>query len=134
MIRVLVDMSATLFHHGHVRLLRKASELGDVIVGLTSDSDIQKIKGYTPEIPFEGRKEILESIRFVTEVIESPWLIDDNFLSQNTIDFLVHGDDNVNTVSKEKLKIHRRTEGISSTIIRARVLRAVSDITIRDNK
>ncbi|MBM4230175.1 MAG: cytidyltransferase, partial [Gammaproteobacteria bacterium] len=30
--RVMVDMSATLIHHGHVRLLKKASEHGRVIV------------------------------------------------------------------------------------------------------
>ena len=34
MTRVLVDMSLTLFHHGHVRLLRKAAELGHVTVAL----------------------------------------------------------------------------------------------------
>ena len=30
--RIMVDMSATLIHHGHIRLLKKASELGEVIV------------------------------------------------------------------------------------------------------
>ena len=38
--RILVDMSATLIHHGHTRLLAKASKLGKVIVALTSDSEI----------------------------------------------------------------------------------------------
>ena len=132
MIRILVDMSATLFHHGHVRLLKKASESGLVVVALTSDADIQKIKGYVPEIAFEGRKEILESIRFVSEVIESPWLIDDNFLITHKIDFLVHGDDNVNLIPEEKLKIFPRTEGISSTIIRDRVLQVLASIEMRD--
>ena len=28
--RVMVDMSATLIHHGHIRLLKKAAEIGDV--------------------------------------------------------------------------------------------------------
>ena len=39
--RVLVDMSATLIHHGHIRLLKKASKLGNVIVALTSDNEIK---------------------------------------------------------------------------------------------
>ena len=51
-------MSATLIHHGHIRLLAKASARQGV-VALTSDSEIIK-KGYIPEISFEGRKEILE--------------------------------------------------------------------------
>ena len=29
--RIMVDMSATLIHHGHIRLLKKASEFGEVI-------------------------------------------------------------------------------------------------------
>ncbi len=32
--RVMVDMSATLIHHGHIRLLKKAAEIGEVVVAL----------------------------------------------------------------------------------------------------
>lgn len=125
--RVLVDMSATILHHGHVRLLAKASEYGQVVVALTADSEILSKKGYTPEIAFEGRREILESIKYVDEVISSPWLIDEEFLGIHNIDYLVHGHDNSNPVAKEKLIIFPRTEGISSTKIRSAVLRAVSE-------
>jgi len=38
--RIMVDMSATLIHHGHIKLLKKASEHGKVIVGLTTDEEI----------------------------------------------------------------------------------------------
>ena len=51
--RVMVDMSATLIHHGHIRLLKKAAEIGDVVVVLTTDEEIKKKKGYTPELSFE---------------------------------------------------------------------------------
>ena len=44
--RILVDMSATLIHHGHIRLLKKANNFGKVIVALTRDSEIKKYKGY----------------------------------------------------------------------------------------
>ena len=40
--RVLVDMSFTIPHHGHIRLIKKANKLGKVIVALTSDSEIKK--------------------------------------------------------------------------------------------
>jgi len=116
--RILVDMSATLLHHGHVRLLQKASELGHVTVALSSDEEVLKHKGYSPELSFDQRREILLAIKFVGDVIESPWLIDDVFLKKHNIDFLVHGDDNVNLVSKEFLVIVNRTEGVSSSRIR----------------
>ena len=124
--RILVDMSATLIHHGHIRLLQRASSLGRVIVGLTIDEEVAKVKGYTPEIPFQGRREILEAIKYVDEVIPSPWLINEDFLAQHNIDLLVHGEDNSNNIDNDKLVILPRTEGISSTIMRVRVLEAVA--------
>ena len=45
---ILVDMSATILHYGHIRILKKASQLGNVIVGLTKDSEIKKYKGFKP--------------------------------------------------------------------------------------
>ena len=128
--RILVDMSATLIHHGHIRLLKRASSLGQVVVALTIDEDIVKVKGYEPEILFEERQEILEAIRYVDKVIPAPWLIDNHFLFEHKIDLLVHGDDNRNHVDQDKLLIFPRTQGISSTILRSRALNVVSTLII----
>ena len=130
--RILVDLSATIIHHGHVRLLKKASQYGKVIVALTSDNEIKIHKGYKPEIQFNHRKEILQSIIYVDEVIESPWLINDEFLDNNSIDFLVHGSDNSNPIKKNRLLLFPRTRGISSTKIRSLVLKSVADKIISD--
>ena len=119
--RVLVDMSATILHHGHVRLLARACSLGEVVVALTSDEEILMKKGYQPELGFDERKEILESIKYVSQVVQSPWLIDDNFLETHNCAFLVHGDDNSNRTSPERTKTFERTADISSTEIRKRV-------------
>lgn len=118
--RIMVDMSATLIHHGHIRLLKAASELGYVIVALTTDEEILKKKGYTPELDYSQRKEILEAIRYVDEVVPTDWLLTNEFLKKHNIDLLVHGDDNSNDISPEKLVILPRTEGISSDLIRKR--------------
>lgn len=126
--RIMVDMSATLLHHGHIRLLKNASELGEVIVGLTSDKEIKSKKFYFPELSFENRKEILESIKYVSEVVETPWLINEKTLDNYNIDFLVHGDDNSNAIDSSKLKIFQRTEGISSSLLRERAVESVSAI------
>lgn len=120
----MVDMSATLIHHGHIRLLKKASAYGDVIVGLTTDDEIRTKKGYEPELNYEQRKEILEAITYVAEVVPTPWLIDEKVLEQYVVDLLIHGNDNSNEIDEEKLLIFPRTEGISSTFIRQRVLEA----------
>ena len=126
--RIMVDMSATLIHHGHIRLLKKASEYGNVIVGLTTDEEIISKKYYQPELAFEFRKEILESIKYVDEVVATPWLIDQEILDKHDIDLLVHGNDNVNLLDKEQLKILPRTKGISSSEMRNMALRSISEI------
>ena len=123
--KVLVDMSMTLIHHGHIRLLEKASRLGKVILALTTDEEIKKFKGYDPELSYENRKEIANSIIYISEVIPSPWLIDQEFFEKTNADYLVHGSDNTNNIDKEKLIIFERTEGISSTILRKRVINTV---------
>ena len=115
---IFLDMSATLIHHGHVRLINKAANFGNVIVGLTNDKEIKKYKGYTPEIKFAHRKEILLSFRNILKVVPSNFFITDEFLKNLNIDYLIHGNDNKNKISKTKLKIFKRTSGISSTLIR----------------
>ena len=124
----MVDMSATLIHHGHIRLLKKASEFGKVVVGLTTDDEIISKKGYQPELDFDYRKEVLESIIYVDQVVSTPWLIDEEFLDKHKIDFLVHGSDNSNLISKKRLKIFPRTEGVSSTDIRQKALQSITQI------
>lgn len=124
--RIMVDMSATLIHHGHIRILKAAKQLGHVVVALTTDEEIRNKKGYDPELDYAARAEILRALRDVDEVVPSPWLLDEAFLQLHRIDLLVHGHDNSNPIAAEKLHVLPRTEGISSSLLRARVLKAVS--------
>ena len=121
--RIMVDMSATLLHHGHIRLLKKANKFGDVIIGLTKDSQIKKYKGYNPEIKFKFRKEILESIKYVKKVIPSEFFLNDKYLKKNKIDLLIHGNDNKNKVKSVKIKTFNRTKGISSSLLRKKIIK-----------
>lgn len=124
--RIMVDMSATLIHHGHIRLLKNAKEYGYVIVALTIDDEIISKKGYKPELSYDERKEIISSIRYVDEVVPTKWLIDNAFLALHNIDILIHGSDNSNPISEDKLLVLPRTEGISSTILRQRAISTLS--------
>jgi len=124
--RIMVDMSATLIHHGHIRLLKNASDYGKVIIGLTTDEEIFNQKGYQPELTYTYRKEILESIKYVSEVVPVPWLLDDSILDKYHIDLLVHGEDNSNKIKKERVLIFPRTIDISSTDIRQNAIKALA--------
>lgn len=118
--RIMVDMSATLLHHGHIRLLEQAKELGHVVVGLTSDDDLKSIKKLDTELSFDERREILLALSSVDEVVQTPWLLTNDVLDEHNIDLLVHGDDNQNHIAKERLVIFPRTEGVSSELMRKR--------------
>ena len=87
--KVFVDLSCTLIHHGHIRLLKKASKFGKVIVGLTTDKEIKKHKGYIPELNFKFRKEILQSIKYVKKVIPCNYKVDNDYLKKNKFDIFI---------------------------------------------
>lgn len=58
-------------HIGHIRYIREASKLGDkLVVILNGDDFLLRKKGFVFR-PFEDRKEILEGIKGVSEVIAS---------------------------------------------------------------
>lgn len=60
-----------IIHVGHVRYLKEARHLGDVlIVGLNSDASVRKIKGSNrPIVPQGERAEVLSSLRDVDYVV-----------------------------------------------------------------
>ncbi|MFH1714297.1 MAG: adenylyltransferase/cytidyltransferase family protein [Candidatus Nealsonbacteria bacterium] len=56
-------------HAGHIRLFKKARELGDkLVVILNNDNWLNKKKGYC-FIPQKERKEIIEALRWVDRVV-----------------------------------------------------------------
>ena len=59
-----------ILHLGHIELLKFCASLGyEVVVGLNSDSSVQKLKGKDRPINNQlTRKKMLESIRYVSEV------------------------------------------------------------------
>lgn len=71
MIKVLVGGCFDVLHFGHIHFLKEAKKQGDyLVVLLESDKRIKKLKGESR--PFHSelqRKEILESLKFVDEVI-----------------------------------------------------------------
>jgi glycerol-3-phosphate cytidylyltransferase len=59
-----------LFHIGHLNILRRASQLCDVLIaGVVSDEMAQLAKGVSPVIPVQERLEIVQAIRYVDSAV-----------------------------------------------------------------
>lgn len=59
-----------LFHIGHLNILKEAKKNCDyLIVGVTTDEEVSRIKNKKPIINFEERKLIVEAIKYVDEVV-----------------------------------------------------------------
>tara|TARA_B110000908_G_C10263653_1_gene461464 strand:+ start:2325 stop:2750 length:426 start_codon:yes stop_codon:yes gene_type:complete len=119
-----------MFHIGHLNILRQAKENCDyLIVGVSSDELVESYKNKMPVIPFDDRKEIVESIKYVDRVVVQSHR--DKMKSFHEIGFDImfvgsdwKGSDLFNYIEKELSKhnaeVHffKYTEGISSTRLR----------------
>ncbi len=90
--KVYVGMSADLVHPGHMNILKKAAKFGDVVVGLLTDKAIVSYKRL-PYMTYEQRKQVIENIKGVSEVIAQETLDYRPNLEKVKPDFVVHGDD-----------------------------------------
>ena len=125
---VYVAMSADLVHPGHLNIINRASKLGNLIIGLLTDSAIASYKR-VPVMEYKDRFKIISSIKGVSNVIKQETHDYTKNLKKIKPDFVVHGDDwkqgiqsNVrNKVIKElkkwggKLVEFPYTKGISSS-------------------
>jgi phosphoenolpyruvate phosphomutase len=90
--KVYIGMAADLIHPGHINVIKKGSELGDVIVGLLSDEAIASYKRI-PYMKFEDRKKVIESIAYVKEVVRQDTLDYTTNILKYKPEYVLHGDD-----------------------------------------
>ena len=112
-----------LLHVGHINLLRRAKALGDYLLVVLSTDEFNAIKHKTAYHSYEDRKQILEAIRYVDEVIpETCWEQKISDVVDNQIDVFVMGDDWAGQFDflKEYCEVVYlpRTDGISTTKIK----------------
>ena len=89
---VYVGMSADLVHPGHMNVLKEAAKLGEITVGLLTDKAIASYKRL-PLMTYEARKDVIENIKGVNQVIAQDTLDYTNNLRLLKPDYVVHGDD-----------------------------------------
>jgi phosphoenolpyruvate phosphomutase len=85
-------MSADIIHPGHLNIIKEASKVGDVVIGLLTDEAVASYKRL-PYMSYEQRKIVIENIKGVTKVIPQTTLDYEANLRLVKPDFVVHGDD-----------------------------------------
>ena len=125
-IRVLTYGTFDLLHRGHIRILRRAKQLGAVLyVGVSTDS-FNRVKGKQSVQSYRDRKLIVESLRYVDTVIpERNWQQKEKDIKKYAIDVFVIGNDWRGKFdhlrSYCRVIYLPRTRNISSTEIKAKV-------------
>jgi len=119
-----------LIHTGHVRYLREARALGDVlVVGLNSDASVKGLKEGRPIISESERAEVLAALEMVDYVVifhePTPW----ELINEVRPDVLVKGgdwkkEDIVGSDIVQEVHSLPYHKGLSTTGIVERVLRS----------
>ena len=89
---VYIAISADILHHGHINLIKKASDYGDLIVGVLTDEAIATYKRF-PVLDYKKRAFIIENINGVKKVVPQETLDYSENLKKYKPDFVFHGDD-----------------------------------------
>lgn len=82
-------------HVGHIRVLKRAAELGDrLVVGVSADALNMAKKGRNPVFDQDERVEIISSLKMVDEVfVEESLEKKRDYILEHGADVLVMGDD-----------------------------------------
>lgn len=123
--RILTYGTYDLLHYGHIRLLKRAKELGDYLIVAISTEEFNDIKGKKAYHDFTTRKEMLEAVRYVDLVIpEENWDQKRDDVKNYHVDVVAMGSDWVGHEKFEDLKdicevvYLDRTVGVSTTKIK----------------
>jgi len=116
-----------LCHEGHRNLLKKASKLGEVFVGVIKDKAIKKEKGENrPIISESQRLSAIKDLKYVTNAwLENDFIIPNMILEDQNY-LIILGEDqnhikNLNNIPNSQKIYFPRTEGISTSDIIKRI-------------
>jgi len=137
-VRLFLDGCFDIMHAGHFNAIRQAKALGDIlVVGVHSDAEILRNKGPTT-MTDEERLYAVKACKWVDEVVfDVPYSPSVDLLDRLGCDFVVHGDDMptdadgnsayAEVIKKGRLKLIKRTEGVSTTDLVGRMLLMTRD-------
>lgn len=89
--KVYLCMSTDIIQTGHINVIEKAAELGEVTVGVLSDKYVAMYEKY-PILPLEERMRIIQNIKGVSKVVVQNDIYYDETIRELKPDIVIHGD------------------------------------------
>ena len=141
-IRIYLDGVFDIIHSGHFNAIRQAKKLGDIlVVGVNADDEVTKAKG-PPLMNQNERAALAAACKWTDEVavgtLFTPTIA---MLDELKCDYCSHGDDITLNENGEscydeimkagRMKLFKRTEGVSTTAIIGRLLLCAKENTIK---
>lgn len=94
-----------LFHRGHLEYIKRCKQIFDdvfLIVGVVNDTDAASYKR-VPIYNETDRYEIIENIKYVDKIVkDAPLIIDENFMNEHQIDYVIHSFSNEADAEKQQ--------------------------------
>ena len=130
--KVYVSLIADLFHAGHIRVLKEASKLGEVTVGLLTLKACGELNDI-PYLDYKKRKEVLENVSIVKEILpQESASYKDNLLKIKP-DYVVHGDDWQSSYQKKyRTEVIELLQKWGGELVEIPYSFDISDIKIKD--
>jgi phosphoenolpyruvate phosphomutase len=114
---IYIGITGDIIHPGIINIIQKAATYGRVIVGLLTDSAIAPHKRL-PYLTYEQRKNVMENIKGVSEVIpQNEWSYIPN-LKKLRPNYIIHGDDwKTNYLQKIRAEVYAFMNEIGGEVI-----------------
>jgi phosphoenolpyruvate phosphomutase len=130
--KVYDKFAADILHKGHINVLKTASKLGEVTVGLLTDSAISSYKKF-PLLDYKQREIVLKNIKHVKKVVKQDSLDYRKNLLRFKPDFVVHGDDWKDGIQKKvRQQVIDTLKKWSGKLIEVQYTKNISSSQIKD--
>ncbi len=129
--KVYIALSVDFVHHGHMNLIEKARQLGEITLGLLTDKAIAS-KKELPYLNYNQRLQIVKNFNGIKKVIpQNEWDYSNNILKIKP-DYFVHGDDwNFNGEIQLKENALKALKKVSGKLIEIQHVKDISSSKLK---
>ena len=130
---VYLGITGDIIHPGIINIIKEGAKLGDLTIGLLTDSAIVSHKRL-PYLTYEQRKSVVENIKGVAKVVpQEEWSYVPN-LKKLKPDYIIHGDDwKTNYLSKIRDEVFEAMKEWGGQVVEIPYTQGINSSALADN-